>query len=165
MEDSSLDSSQFAFRLTSDNLSQDALIAQVSRSDCGAVASFAGIVRGITEIEDRLSETDFLVYEAYEKMARSESLKVAKEIFEKWPKVRAIAMEHRIGRCNLGEPTVMVAVSTPHRTDGCFEACKFAVDRLKAIVPIWKQENHENRQEWLEGKPHTELDINRQIVK
>ncbi len=151
------------FRLTDEALSQDALIAQVSSPDCGAVAAFAGIVRGVTQVEGGQTETDFLVYEAYQKMARTEGLKLAADILQRWPKVRAVAMEHRLGRCELGEPTVMVAVSTPHRNDGCFEACQFAIERLKAVVPIWKQEHQEatDRQEWLEGKPQDDLDVNR----
>lgn len=163
MSESQTGDSRIFFRLTEETLSQDALIAQVSRPDCGAVASFAGIVRGVTQVEGDLAETDFLIYEAYAKMARTESRKLAIQILQKWPEVRAIAMVHRIGRCELGEPTVMVAVSTPHRGDGCFEACKYAIDRLKAIVPIWKQDNHQgaNRQEWLEGPPQGELDVNR----
>ncbi len=163
MSDQRHDHAQVFFRLTPEPLSQDALIAQVTRPDCGAVAAFAGIVRGMTQKDGDLTATEFLVYEAYAPMARKESLKVADEVLDRWPAVRAIAMEHRVGRCELGEPTVMVAVATPHRHDGCFEACRFAIDRLKAIVPIWKQDNREGQQEWLEGVPQEELDMQHQM--
>lgn len=150
------------FRLTDQPLSMDALVRLVSRPDSGAVAAFAGIVRGITQADQKVVETDFLVYEAYESMARVQSLQLAEEVCRKWPAVRGLAMEHRIGRCELGEPTVVVAVSSPHRHDGCFEACKYTIDRLKAIIPIWKQENRGERQAWVEGTPQADLDINAQ---
>ena len=148
------------FRLTEEPLSVDALVRWASRPDCGAVASFAGIVRGETRAEGQIVHTDFLVYEAYASMARAQSLKLAEEVLTRWPAVRCLAMEHRVGPCALGEPTVVVAAASPHRHDGCFEACKYAIDRLKAIVPIWKQENQGDRQAWVESAPRPRLNVN-----
>lgn len=148
------------FRLTAEPLSMDALVALVTRPDCGAVAAFAGVVRGVTVAEERSTETEYLVYEAYALMAEKQSLALAAEVMRRWPQVRSIAMEHRTGRCEIGEPTVAVAVATPHRNDGCFEACRYAIDRLKAVVPIWKQENQGAQATWVEGEAQSALNVN-----
>jgi molybdopterin synthase catalytic subunit len=68
---------------------------------------------------------------------------------------------HRTGRIEVGEPSVVIAVATPHRDDGCFEACRYAIERLKAIVPIWKEENWSDGQVWVEGPRQPELDLAR----
>lgn len=151
---------KFSFRLTKEPLSADRLIEIVSDSRAGAVAAFAGVVRGTTTVEDQDVKTEFLVYEAYDSMAHKQCLELAQTVFEKWPKIVKLAMEHRIGHCAVGDPSVMVAASSPHRGDGCFEACRFSIERLKASVPIWKQEHEANRSSWIEGTPEPGLNVN-----
>ena len=85
--------------------------------------------------------------------------RIGAEMQEKWPKVLAVSIVHRVGRCEVGEPSVVIAVGTAHRHDGCFEACQFAIERLKAIVPIWKQENWSDGQVWVEGPRQPDLDL------
>ena len=138
-------------------LSQDDILARVARPDCGGVVTFAGTVRGSTALDEGPRETDFLVYEAYAEMAEKMMARIGDEIVEKWPQVKAVSILHRIGRCEVEEPTVLIAVATPHRGDGCFEACRYAIERLKAIVPIWKQENWSDGQVWIEGPRQPEL--------
>ncbi|MBN1319140.1 MAG: molybdenum cofactor biosynthesis protein MoaE, partial [Anaerolineales bacterium] len=70
---------------------------------------------------------------------------------ERWPKIRRVAIVHRTGRLELGELAVVAAVGAPHRDDGAFEAARFAIDRIKEIVPIWKKEGWTGGEEWLEG--------------
>src|SRR5690606_30395708 len=92
---------------------------------------------------------EYLEYDAYPPMAEKKMREIAGEVRERWP-VTAIAMQHRMGRLEIGEPSVIIAVSSPHRIDA-IEACHYAIDRLKSIVPIWKKEVFEGGEEWLEG--------------
>lgn len=147
------------FALTSEPLSLDDVAARVSRPDCGAITTFAGVVRGETATEVGPRGTDFLEYEAYGEMAERMLARIGDEIQAKWPKVQAVSILHRTGRCEIGEPSVVIAVATPHRGDGCFDACRYAIERLKAIVPIWKQENWSDGQVWVEGPREPELDL------
>ena len=147
------------FEITEQPLSLDDIAARVTRADCGAVTTFAGTVRGQTAVDDDVRGTDFLNYEAYTEMAEQMMAAIGDELMEKWPKVRAVSILHRIGRLEIGEPSVLIAVATPHRGDGCFEACRYAIERLKAIVPIWKQENWSDGQVWVEGPRQPELDL------
>lgn len=147
------------FELTERPLSIDEAAARVTRVNAGAIATFAGIVRGETATETGARGTDFLVYEAFQEMAEKTLAQIGEEIQSKWPKVQAVCILHRVGRCEVGEPSVVIAVSTPHRNDGCFEACRYAIERLKAIVPIWKQENWSDGQVWVEGPRQPELDV------
>ena len=84
---------------------------------------------------------------------------IGAEVQTRWPAVKAISILHRVGRCEVGEPSVLIAVATPHRGDGCFDACRYAIERLKAVVPIWKQENWADGQVWVEGPRQPELDL------
>lgn len=145
------------FELTAQPLSLDDVAARVNRPDCGAITTFAGVVRGETATADGARGTDFLDYEAYAGMAEQMMAQIGDEIIAKWPKVKAVSILHRTGRCEIGEPSVVIAVATPHRGDGCFEACQYAIERLKAIVPIWKQENWSDGQVWVEGPRAPEL--------
>jgi molybdopterin synthase catalytic subunit len=90
-------------------------------------------------------------------MAEAMMARIGDEIMEQWPKVAAVSILHRVGRMEIGEPSVVIAVATPHRGDGCFEACRYAIERLKAIVPIWKEENWSDGQVWVEGPRQPEL--------
>lgn len=145
------------FEITDQPLSLDDVARRVSRPDCGAITTFAGVVRGETAASDGVRGTDFLNYEAYTGMAETMMARIGDEIMEKWPKVVAVSILHRVGRLDIEEPSVVIAVATPHRGDGCFEACRYAIERLKAIVPIWKEENWSDGQVWVEGPRQPEL--------
>lgn len=149
------------FEITEQPLSQDDILRRVSRPDCGGVVTFAGTVRGATTVQEGVRDTDFLVYEAYVDMAEKMMAQIGDEIMQQWPKVKVVSILHRIGRCEIEEPTVLIAVATPHRGDGCFEACQYAIERLKAIVPIWKEENWSDGSVWVEGPRQPELDVKR----
>lgn len=122
-------------RLTSEPIDYHALTESVRRPHCGAVALFLGTVRDLTGEQ----VTVFLDYEAYAPMAEKKMAEIEAEVRCRWP-VGEIAMEHRLGRLAVGDVSVAVAVSTPHRADS-FEACRYAIDTLKELVPIWKKEN------------------------
>lgn len=145
------------FAITDQPLSLDDVAARVNRPDCGAITTFGGMVRGETATTEGTRGTDFLEYEAYTEMAERMLAQIGDEIQAKWPKVQAVSILHRTGRCEVGEPSVVIAVATPHRGDGCFEACQYAIERLKAIVPIWKQENWSDGQVWVEGPRQPEM--------
>jgi molybdopterin synthase catalytic subunit len=149
------------FEITDRPLSLDEVARRVNRPDCGAIVTFAGVVRGATATGDGVRDTDFLEYEAYAEMAEGMLAQIGDEIKARWPKVADVSILHRVGRCEIGEPSVVIAVTTPHRGDGCFEACSYAIERLKAIVPIWKQENWADGQTWIEGPRQPELDLAR----
>jgi molybdopterin synthase catalytic subunit len=145
------------FEITTEPLSLDDVAARVTDARFGAITTFAGVVRGETVTAEGERGTDFLHYEAYAEMAESMMAQIGDEIQEKWPKVGAVSILHRIGRLEVGEPSVLIAVATPHRGDGCFEACRYAIERLKAVVPIWKQENWADGQVWVEGPRQPDL--------
>jgi len=147
------------FEITTSALSLDDVAARVSDPRYGAITTFAGIVRGETMTEEGQRGTDFLHYEAYAEMAETMMAQIGDEIQAKWPKVGAVSIVHRIGRLEVGEPSVLIAVATPHRGDGCFEACRYAIERLKAVVPIWKQENSTDGQSWIEGPRQPDLSL------
>ena len=125
--------------LTRSPIDYAALTEQVRRGDCGAVVLFLGTVRDLTG--DRT--TVALDYDAYPGMAEKQMAEIEADTRKRWP-VGEMLMEHRLGRLDVGEISVAVAVSCPHRADA-FEACRFAIDRLKELVPIWKKEN------WADG--------------
>lgn len=123
------------------------LLDQVTEASAGAVVTFFGVVR-----DNNLGRrVDYLEYEAYEEMAVEALNKVASQARERWPLIRRVAIEHRVGHLDLGELAVVVAVGAPHRNDGAFEAARFIIDRIKEIVPIWKKEGWSGGEEWLEG--------------
>jgi molybdopterin synthase catalytic subunit len=147
------------FEITAKPLSLDDVAARVNEPRFGAITTFAGVVRGETATEKGQRGTDFLQYEAYAEMAEAMMAQIGDEVMAKWPKVGAISIVHRIGRLEVGEPSVLIAVATPHRGDGCFEACRYAIERLKAVVPIWKQENSSDGQVWIEGPRQPDLSL------
>jgi len=114
------------FEITQAPLTLDDVASRVNRPDCGAIVTFAGTVRGETTTDDGQRGTDFLDYEAYGEMAEQMMAQIGEEIMEKWPQAKAVSILHRIGRCEIGEPSVVIAVATPHRGDGCFDACRYA---------------------------------------
>ena len=109
----------------------------------GAVVTFLGLVRN----HNLGRSVRYLEYEAYEPLALKAFEKIAAEIGERWPGAR-LALHHRIGRLEIGESSVMIAVSSPHRR-GAFEACHFAIDTLKETVPVWKKEYFEDGEVWV----------------
>ena len=122
-------------RLMREPIDYHALTESVRTPHCGAIALFLGTVRDLTGEQ----VTVFLDYEAYAPMAEKKLAEIEAEIRTKWP-VGEVAMVHRLGRLAVGEVSVAVAVSCPHRAEA-FEACRFAIDTLKQLVPIWKKEN------------------------
>lgn len=135
------------FGVTFDPIGLDEIAAKVVKPETGAVAVFGGVVRNVSAGKD----VESLEYEAYEEMALAKLHQVAAEAREQWPKIVDIAIVQRIGHLAVGETAVVVAVSSPHRNDGCFEACAYAINRLKEIVPIWKKELGPDGSEWIEG--------------
>jgi molybdopterin synthase catalytic subunit len=123
------------FRLTRDAIDYHALTDSVRSPHCGAVVLFLGTVRDLTGEQ----VTVFLDYEAYGPMAEKKLAEIETEVRRRWP-VGDVAMVHRLGRLDVGEVSVAVAVSCPHRGEA-FDACRFAIDTLKELVPIWKKEN------------------------
>ena len=117
----------------------------VRSNQAGAVVLFLGTVREMTGERRTLA----LDYEAYPEMARSKMQEIADQAAANWPVIRA-AIAHRFGHLELGDVSVAVAVSTPHRRDA-FDAGRFLIDTLKEVVPIWKQENWaDGSKEWVE---------------
>jgi molybdopterin synthase catalytic subunit len=126
-------------RLTTDAIDYATLTESVCRPECGGVVLFLGTVRELTD--GRV--TTALEYEAYSAMAEKKLADIEQETRRRWP-VGEMALVHRLGRLAVGEVSVAAAVSCPHRAEA-FEACRFAIDRLKEIVPLWKKEN------WADG--------------
>ena len=139
------------FLLPTEPINHDEIIATITTSKTGAVCLFSGIVRGKTNKDGHIPDTEYLEYEAYEPMALAKMKQVAQEIRQQWHKVEGIAIAQRIGRLEVGQNTVLIACSSPHRDDGCFEAARYGIDRLKEIVPVWKREVGANGEAWIEG--------------
>lgn len=138
-------------QLTEDAVNHDALIAAITTPATGAVCLFSGMVRGQTQREGHAPQVETLIYEAYEPMARAKMQQVAQEIRERWPLVQGIAIVQRIGTLEVGQNTVLIACSSGHRDEGCFEAARYGIDRLKEIVPVWKKEISADKNTWIEG--------------
>lgn len=150
-------------QLTQDSVDHDALIAAITTPATGAVCLFSGMVRGQTQRDGHIPQVETLIYEAYEPMARAKMQQVAQEIRERWPLVQGIAIVQRIGRLEVGQNTVLIACSSGHRDEGCFEAARYGIDRLKEIVPVWKKEISTDKQTWVEGHyTPTETDVTNQ---
>ena len=131
--------------ITAEPLDGAALAEAVRTDEAGAVSVFYGVVRN-TNLGRRVR---YLEYDAYPPMAEKMMRQIAEEVRGRWP-VSGVAMRHRIGRLEIGEASVIIAVASPHRGDA-IAACHYAIDRLKSIVPIWKKEVFEGGEEWLEG--------------
>lgn len=138
-------------RLADSPIDHDELIAAITTPATGAVCLFSGMVRGQTDLEGHLPQTEYLEYEAYEPMALAKMRQVAAEIRERWSLVQGIVIIQRVGRLSVGQNTVLIACSSGHRDQGCFEAARYGIDRLKEIVPVWKKEVGENGSSWIEG--------------
>ena len=137
--------------VTTEPLDIDAIHAHLSRPEIGAIVSFTGFVRGQTQRDGLPPETLYLEYEAYSEMAELKMAQIAREIWQKWPLVRGVAIVQRIGRLDIGENTTFVACASGHRDQGVFDAARYGIDRLKEIVPVWKKEVGEDESIWVEG--------------
>jgi molybdopterin synthase catalytic subunit len=120
--------------LVRDPIDTDRLLGRARRSDCGAVLMFLGTTREWTGA----NQTEFLEYDAYESMAISEIQKLADEALRRWP-IQFVSIVHRLGRVDLGEASVAIIVSSPHRGPA-FQAGEWLIDTLKECVPIWKKD-------------------------
>jgi molybdopterin synthase catalytic subunit len=139
------------FRLADEPLDMDELVASITVPATGAVCVFSGVVRGETDKVGRVVQTSALQYEAYEPMALAKMRQVAQEIRQQWPLVQGIAIVQRVGQLEVGQNTILIACSSGHRDQGCFEAARYGIDRLKEIVPVWKKEFRPDGSSWVEG--------------
>ena len=131
------------FRLSEEPLSLDAVVREVARDEAGAIASFLGTARNRSRDRTVLH----LEYEAYEGMAEETMAELARELTERHD-LLAVAIHHRVGRVEIGEASVAIAVSAPHRA-AALAACREAIDILKHSVPLWKKEVYEGGEEWI----------------
>ena len=131
------------FEITTDTLSIDEVVARLENPAIGAVATFVGVVRGVTDGR----EVRYLEYEAYPDMAEETLRQIGDEIGARWQTVRDVAIVHRIGRLQVKEASVVIALTAAHRPE-VFDALRYAIDRLKEIVPIWKKEVWADGAEW-----------------
>jgi MoaE-MoaD fusion protein len=132
-----------AFKLSAEPLSLDAVVDEVRNERAGAIATFVGTTR----VESRGRTVLHLDYEAYKEMAEKVMAEIAAELEQRY-EVCEIAIHHRTGRVEIGEASVVIAVSAPHRQDA-LAACKEAIDTLKQQVPLWKKESYEGGEEWI----------------
>jgi len=133
--------------ITSAPLDLQALVNEIAAgaSGDGAITSFAGLVRD----HNQGRRVSFLEYEAYEPLAVRALTRIIDEARQAWPRVR-VGVHHRIGRLEIGDASIIIAAASPHRADA-FAACRYAIERVKQIVPIWKHEHFEGGDLWLEG--------------
>jgi molybdopterin synthase catalytic subunit len=131
------------YEITEEELTTESVADLVRSPECGAVTVFLGTARRMS----RGREVLYLEYEAYPDMAIHKMRQIGQEIRERWGTDR-LAIRHRTGRIELGATSVAIAVATEHRADG-FEACRYAIDRLKEIVPVWKKEVWVGGGEWI----------------
>ena len=136
--------------ITYNALDPEAVTAKVRRDTNGAVITFLGTTRSFTG-ERRVLH---LEYEAYRPMADNKLADIASEIRQRWH-VQDVAISHRLGRLEIGDISLVVAVASPHRKDA-FEACQYSVDRIKQIVPIWKKEYFEGGEVWVGSQEDTQ---------
>lgn len=128
--------------IANEPLQVEHFLSNVASRNAGAIVTFIGTVREITHG----LRTLHLEYDSYVPMAVKKMEQIQAEIAEKWPGAK-ISMAHRIGHLNIEEIAVIIAVSTPHR-QAAFEACKYAIERVKQMVPVWKKEQWEDGTEW-----------------
>ena len=131
------------FRVTEEPLSLEAAVAEVADERAGGIATFTGTVRR----QSRGREVTHLEYEAYAEMAEDVMAQLATQLLERH-ELCAVAIHHRVGRVDIGEASVVIAVSAPHR-QAALAACGEAIDTLKETVPLWKKEVYEGGEEWI----------------
>jgi molybdopterin synthase catalytic subunit len=131
------------FEITTKDISVDEVVDRLADPSIGAVVTFVGVVRGTTDGREVL----YLEYEAYPEMAEETLRQIGDEVRARWQTIREIAIVHRVGRLQVGETAVVIALSSAHRQE-TFDAVRYAIDRLKEIVPIWKKEVWKGGEEW-----------------
>ena len=136
------------YRITDQSISADALAELVADPTGGGICVFLGVVRD----NSRGRRVRYLEYEAHAPMAEAKMKEIGQEVAERFG-LHRVAILHRVGRLAIGEASVGIAVAAPHRRMA-FEACQYAIDRLKVIVPIWKKEVFEDGEVWV-GPPTT----------
>jgi molybdopterin synthase catalytic subunit len=132
-----------AFLLSDEPLSLDRVVDEVRSDAAGAIATFTGTTRK----ESRGRDVSYLEYEAYEGMAEQTMTEIAEDLQQRYG-LCAVAIHHRVGRVDIGETSVVIAVSAPHRQDA-LAACRDAIDTLKERVPLWKKEVYAGGEEWI----------------
>ena len=132
--------------LVHETIDADALVERVRTGADGAIVTFDGCVRN----QSHGRRTLYLDYEAYESMALAKMGEIAAEVHAKFA-IDRVAIAHRLGRLEIGETSVFIAVSAPHRA-AAFDACRHAIDTLKRSVPIWKKEYFEDGAVWADGE-------------
>ncbi len=137
------------FEVKSEPISIEEVARKVERREAGAITTFIGTVREWTKDKRTL----YLEYQAYVPMAAKMLAQVGKEAEEKWPGTK-MAISHRIGRLEISDIAVIIAVSSPHRK-AAYEANEYAIERIKDIVPIWKKEHWESGEEWIGNQKET----------
>jgi len=134
------------YELVRSTIDPAALVRHVRAGQDGAIVTFDGFVRN----ESHGRATKYLEYEAYEPMALAKMREIGAQIHERFA-IHRVAMVHRLGRLDIGETSVFIAISAPHRA-AAFEACRFAIDTLKRTVPIWKKEHFQDGAIWADGE-------------
>ncbi|WP_160724476.1 molybdenum cofactor biosynthesis protein MoaE [Bacillus sp. USDA818B3_A] len=137
------------YEISKEPIDIQAVIDKVVQRNAGAITTFIGTVRELTKGKKTL----FLIYDAYEAMAVKKLEQIGREIEERW-EGSMTAITHRVGRLDITDVAVVIAVSTPHRADA-YEANRYAIERIKEIVPIWKKEHWEDGEEWMGNQLET----------
>ena len=132
------------YRIVEEPLWPDAVAGSVGNPAAGGIVIFSGVVRN--EKDGR--PVKYLEYEAHAPMAEAKLREIGAEVRRRWPSVKAVAILHRVGRLEIGESSVLIAVSAAHRREA-FEACHYAIDTLKQTVPVWKKEHFEDGEVWV----------------
>jgi len=134
------------FQLVREPIDPSTLIRHVRAPEDGAIVTFDGFVRNQSDNRRTL----YLDYEAYEPMALAQMREICGQLHQKY-RIHRVAIVHRLGRLEIGDTSVFIAVSAPHRA-AAFDACRFAIDTLKRTVPIWKKEYFEDGEVWADGE-------------
>jgi len=132
-----------SFEITTGSISVDEVVSRLADPAIGAVVTFVGVVRNNSEGREAL----YLEYEAYAEMAEEALRQIGDEVRGRWKTIREVAIVHRVGRLQIGETAVVIALSAAHRQE-TFDGLRYAIDRLKEIVPIWKKEVWRGGEEW-----------------
>lgn len=131
-------------KVTDREIPVDEIVSRLSSPEIGGIATFVGIVRGIEEGE----RIFHLEYEAYPEMAEAELERICADVKERWKTIAGVVIVHRIGRVPVGETAVVIGIAAAHREE-LFDALRYAIDRVKESVPIWKKEFGEKGERWI----------------
>jgi len=134
------------YRITHEPIDARAIASQLQRPEAGAICIFEGIVRN----NSKGKTTRYLEYEGYETMALAKMEEIGMFVRQAW-EIDAVGIVHRLGRLEIGETSVAIIITSAHRR-ASFDACEYAIDKLKKVVPIWKKEFFEDGEVWIEGQ-------------